>query len=100
MRKSSYILYNTALLFMMTVVLLTACSSDPVEGPTAPSDKELLKGHDIQLVPYANYYMEENSPRRAAPSGFSAYTPDKQTNMGIYMLLPADWANPKEQIFL
>ena len=99
MRKSSYILYNTALLFMMTVVLLTACSSDPVEGPTAPSDKELLKGHDIQLVPYANYYMEENSPRRAAPSGFSAYTPDKQTNMGIYMLLPADWANPKEQIF-
>ena len=34
---------------------------------------------------------------RAAPTGFSAYTPDKTTNMGIYMLLPADWATPKEE---
>ena len=101
MRKSSYILYNIALLLTMTAALMTACTSDHAEGSATPTDKESSKGHDIQLVTYANYYMEQNAQRRAAPSGFSPYTPDRQTNMGIYMLLSeaTDWNNPQEELF-
>ena len=50
---------------------------------------------------YASHFAETELSHRAAPTGFSAYTPDKTTNMGIYMLLsenPAtDWATPKEE---
>lgn len=99
MRKSSYILYNAALLLLMATALTTACTSAHDEGTAAPSDKETLKGHDIQLMPYANDFAEQNGQRRAAPSGFSAYTPDKQTNMGVYMFKPEDWQNPSELLF-
>ena len=46
---------------------------------------------------YASHFAETELSHRAAPTGFSAYTPDKTTNMGIYMLLPADWPTPKEE---
>lgn len=99
MRKSPYILYTIALLFIMATALMTACSSGDNESQTTPSDKASSKGHTVQLVSYANNYVEQISERRAAPSGFSPYTPDKPTNMGVYMLLPENWTNPKEQLF-
>jgi hypothetical protein len=46
---------------------------------------------------YASQFAQTALSRRAAPAptGFSAYTPDKNTNMGIYMLLSENWASPK-----
>jgi hypothetical protein len=37
-------------------------------------------------MPYAPRFTEQENGHRAAPSGFSAYTPDKVTDLGIYML--------------
>ena len=50
---------------------------------------------------YASQFAETALSRRAAPTGFSEYTPDKTTSMGIYMLLSenpeTDWASPEEK---
>ena len=65
-----------------------------------PTDNKPVK-KEIQVMTYASQFAETALSRRAAPTGFSAYTPNKTTNMGIYMLLsenPAtDWATPKEE---
>lgn len=44
---------------------------------------------------YASPFTDQELSHRAAPAGFTAYTPDKNTNMGIYMLLSENWASPK-----
>ena len=77
-------------------VLLNACSSgDSGAQPDSTDDKPVQK--EIQVMTYASHFAETELSHRAAPTGFSAYTPDKTTNMGIYMLLPADWPTPKEE---
>ena len=59
-------------------------------------------GKVVQLVSYISPFVEKELSHRAAPTGFSAYTPDKTTSMGIYMLLSenpsSDWASPEEKI--
>jgi len=88
------------ILLIAVAVLLNACSSgDSGAQPDSTDDKPVQK--EIQVMTYASHFAETELSHRAAPTGFSAYTPDKTTNMGIYMLLsenPAtDWATPKEE---
>ena len=84
------------ILLIAVAVLLNACSSgDSGAQPDPTDDKPVQK--EIQVMTYASQFAETALSRRATLTGFSAYTPDKTTNMGIYMLLPADWATPKEE---
>ena len=87
------------ILLIAVAVLLNACSSGDSGAQPDPTDKPVKK--EIQVMTYASQFAETALSRRAAPTGFSEYTPDKTTSMGIYMLLsenPAtDWATPKEE---
>lgn len=93
--KKTYI----GILLIATAILLNACSSDDSGAQTTTTGKESV-GKVVQLVSYISPLVEKELSHRAAPAGFSAYTPDKTTNMGIYMLLsentPADWTSPEE----
>ena len=88
------------ILLIAVAVLLNACSSGDSGAQPDPTDNKPVK-KEIQVMTYASQFAETALSRRAAPTGFSAYTPNKTTNMGIYMLLsenPAtDWATPKEE---
>lgn len=72
------------ILLMALTMLLNACSSDESGAQTVTTGEEPV-GKQVQLMTYAPYFTEKEAPRRA-PSGFTAYTPDKVTDMGIYML--------------
>lgn len=72
------------ILLMTMTMLLNACSSDESGAQTVTTGEEPV-GKQVQLMTYAPYFTEKEAPRRA-PSGFTAYTPDKVTDIGIYML--------------
>ena len=82
------------ILLIAVAVLLNACSSGDSGAQPDPTDNKPVK-KEIQVMTYASQFAETALSRRAAPTGFSAYTPDKTTNMGIYMLLSG--ATPKEE---
>lgn len=90
--KNKYI----GILLIATTMLLSACSSDNTEAQTDTTGNEPV-GKEVQLMSYASPFTDKELARRAAPAGFSSYTPDKNTNMGIYMLLPDEWASPQEE---
>ncbi len=85
------------ILLIAVAVLLNACSSDD-SGAQTDSMDYASTGKTVQLVSYISPLVEKELSHRAAPTGFSLYTPDKATNMGIYMLLTEDWASPEEKI--
>ena len=74
------------ILLIAVAVLLNACSSDD-SGAQTDSMDHASTGKTVQLVSYISPLVEKELSHRAAPSGFSEYTPDKATSMGIYMLL-------------
>ena len=74
------------ILLIDVAVLLNACSSDD-SGAQTDSMDHASTGKTVQLVSYISPLVEKELSHRAAPSGFSEYTPDKATSMGIYMLL-------------
>lgn len=80
--KNKYI----GILLIATTMLLSACSSDD-SGAQTDSMDHASTGKTVQLVSYISPLVEKELSHRAAPTGFSSYTPDKNTNMGIYMLL-------------
>ena len=87
------------ILLIAVAVLLNACSSDDSGAQPDPTDNKPVK-KEIQVMTYASQFAETALSRRAAaPTGFTAYTPDnnKKTIMGFYMLLDEDWASPKEE---
>ena len=84
------------ILLIAVAVLLNACSSDD-SGSQTDSMDHASTGKTVQLVSYISPLVEKELPHRAAPTGFSPYTPDKTTTMGIYMLLEADWGAPEEK---
>ena len=91
--KNKYI----GILLMATAMLLNACSSDNTEAQTDITGNEPV-GKEVQLMSYASPFTDKEQTHRAAPTaptGFTAYTPDKTTNMGVYMLLPENLASPK-----
>lgn len=88
------------ILLIATAMLLSACSSDNTEAQTDTTGNEPV-GKEVQLMSYASPFTDKELARRAVPAGFTAYTPDKATNMGVYMLLSenptTDWASPEER---
>ena len=72
------------ILLMAIAMLLSACSSDESGAQTVTTDEPV--GKQVQVITYAPHYTEKENSRRAAPEGFTAYTPDKVTDMGMYML--------------
>ena len=84
------------ILLIAVAVLLNACSSDD-SGAQTDSMDHASTGKTVQLVSYISPLVEKELSHRAAPTGFSQYTPDKTTTMGIYMLLEADWGAPEEK---
>lgn len=92
--KNKYI----GILLIATTMLLSACSSDNPEAQTVTTVNEPV-GKEVQLMSYASPFTDQELSHRAVPAGFTAYTPDKTTNMGVYMLLSVnpetDWASPK-----
>ena len=90
--KNKYIV----ILLIATTMLLSACSSDDSGAQTVTAGNEPV-GKEVRLVSYISPLLEKEQSPHAMLSVSSAYTPDKTTSMGIYMLLPADWANPKEE---
>ncbi len=89
--KNKYI----GILLIATAMLLSACSSDNPEAQTVTTVNEPV-GKVVQLMSYASPFTDQElAHRAAAPTGFTAYTPDKNTNMGVYMLL--QWASPQEE---
>ena len=49
-------------------------------------------------MPYTTSYVEPTSGHRAAPAGYGAYPVEAGTEMGVYVLLPEDYAAPEEQL--
>jgi len=87
------------ILLIAVAVLLNACSSDD-SGAQTDSMDYASTGKTVQLVSYISPLVEKELSHRAAPTGFSLYTPDKTTTMGIYMLLQSeqsDWDFPEEK---
>ena len=83
------------ILAVAAIALLSACSSDNPEAQTVTTVNEPV-GKEVQLMSYASPFTDQELSHRAAPAGFTDYnTPDKTTNMGIYMLLSENWASPK-----
>lgn len=72
-----------SILSIVTAMLLSACSSDSPEVRTISADDKPV-GDKIQVMAYAPPFA--NTDPTDAPAGFYAYTPDKTTNMGVYML--------------
>ena len=80
--KNKYI----GILLIATTMLLSACSSDNPEAQTVTTVNEPV-GKEVQLMSYTSPFTDQELSHRAVPAGFTAYTPDKTTNMGVYMLL-------------
>ena len=72
-----------SILSVATAMLLSACSSGDSEVQTAPTEVKPVGG-DIQVMAYAPPFA--GADPTDDPEGFYAYTPDKTTNMGVYML--------------
>ena len=72
-----------SILSLAIAILLCACSSDNPEVQTVSAEAQPVGG-DIQVMAYAPPFA--NTDPTDAPAGFYAYTPDKTTNMGVYML--------------
>ena len=73
-----------SILSIAIAMLLSACSSDNPEVQTTSAEDKSV-GDKIQIMAYAPPFANAN-PQDAAPTGFTAYTLDKVTEMGMYML--------------
>lgn len=88
----------TGILLMATVWLMSACTSDEFEAPAVAVGQEPAEADRVvRLVAYSSPFADKGVFALPTPTGFSPYTPDKTTTMGIYMLLPDDWADPQEE---
>ena len=74
------------ILLVAMTMLLSACSSDESGAQTVTAGDETPVGKLVQLMLYTSSFQDYETAHRAAPSGFTAYTPDKTTDMGFYMI--------------
>ena len=98
------------ILAVAAIALLSACSSDKFEEEKTAAGNEPVE-RVVRMMMYSSPFAErelltanpsaEKKLLTAAPAGFSPYTPDKRTTMGVYMLLSDDWTSPavKEIIY-
>lgn len=84
------------ILLVAMTMLLSACSSDESGAQTVTTGEEASVGKQVQLMLYTSYFQDYRANHRAAPSGFTAYTLDKVTRMGIYMIKAED-STPYEE---
>lgn len=87
---------HISILSIAIAVLLNACSSDD-SGALTDSAGNNPVGDKMQVRMYSSHFFVNEVTDNDAPSGFYAYTPDKTTNTGIYMLLQEDWTSPREE---
>lgn len=85
------------ILLVAMTMLLSACSSDESEAQTVTTGVEASVGKQVQLMLYTSYFQDYRANHRAAPTSFSAYTPDKVTDMGFYMIKGEDETPYKEK---
>ena len=88
------------ILSVAATILLSACSSDDSGAQNNTTDN-IPVGIKMQVKTFSSFFADPGPTAVPAPTGFTAYTPDKRTTMGIYMLFsenPAtDWASPEEK---
>ena len=98
------------ILAVAAIALLSACSSDKFEEEKTAAGNEPVE-RVVRMMMYSSPFAErelltanpsaEKKLLTANPAGFSPYTPDKRTIMGVYMLLSenpeTDWASPEEK---
>ena len=77
-----------SILSIAIAMLLSACSSDNPEVQTTSAEDKSL-GDKIQIMAYAPPFTSAD-PTDPTPTGFTAYTLDKVTEMGIYMIRDDD----------
>ena len=82
------------ILSVAATILLSACSSDDSGAQNNTTDN-IPVGIKMQVKTFSSFFADPGPTAVPAPTGFTAYTPDKNTNMGIYMLLSENWASPK-----
>ena len=84
------------ILSVAATILLSACSSDDSGAQNNTTDNTPV-GVKMQVKTFSSFFADAGPTAVSDPTGFSPYTPDKTTYMGVYMLLPADWTSPKEE---
>ena len=84
------------ILSVAATILLSACSSDDSGAQNNTTDNTPV-GVKMQVKTFSTFFADSGPTAVSDPTGFSPYTPDKTTYMGVYMLLPADWTSPKEE---
>ena len=84
------------ILSVAATILLSACSSDDSGAQNNTTDNTPV-GVKMQVRTFSTFFADPGPTAVSDPTGFTAYTPDKRTTMGIYMLLPSDWASPEEK---
>ena len=83
------------ILSVAATILLSACSSDDSGAQNNTTDNTPV-GVKMQVKTFSSFFADPGPTAVSDPTGFTAYTPDKRTTMGIYMLLPSDWASPED----
>ncbi len=86
------------ILLVAMTMLLSACSSDESGAQTVTTGEEASVAKQVQLMLYTSHFQDYRANHRAAPSGFTAYTPDKTTDMGIYMIKDGDSSYKEERL--
>ena len=88
------------ILSVAATILLSACSSDDSGAQNNTTDN-IPVGIKMQVKTFSSFFADPGPTAVPDPTGFSPYTPDKRTIMGVYMLLsenlPADWTDPTEK---
>ncbi len=87
-----------SILLVAMTMLLSACSSDESGAQTVTTGEEASVAKQVQLMLYTSHFQDYRANHRAAPSGFTAYTPDKTTDMGIYMIKDGDSSYKEERL--
>ena len=87
-----------SILLVAMTMLLSACSSDESGAQTVTTGEEASVAKQVQLMLYTSHFQDYRANHRAAPSGFTAYTPDKTTDMGIYMIKDGDLSYKEERL--
>ena len=82
------------ILSVAATILLSACSSDDSGAQNNTTDN-IPVGVKMQVKTFSSFYADPGPTAVPNPTGFTAYTPDKRTTMGIYMLLAG--ATPEEK---
>ena len=82
------------ILSIAATILLSACSSDDSGAQNNTTDNTPV-GDKMQVKTFSSLFADAGPTAVPHPTGFTAYTPDKRTTMGIYMLLAG--AAPEEK---